>query len=112
MVKNVVEDDEEFDSDFEDEEEENLDDEEEKPVRTIKTETRGRPRKEEARTETRQASVPKSKSEETGVEYAPFAVEARTGIMNKATREPIGEDVYTILAVVLNKLQKIEEAVC
>jgi hypothetical protein len=110
MPRPKIEDDDELDDDFNDPEED-LEAEEQEQIKPQKTVVKT-VRREEVQQVKQIPQQKVTKSTDVSVEYSPFAVEARVGVMNKATREPIGEDIYTVLAVVLNKLQKIEEAVC
>jgi len=53
----------------------------------------------------------KEEVKETVDRYSPFHIAERTGIKDNSTEMPIAEDVYSILSIILNKIQKIEESV-
>lgn len=73
----------------------------------VRVETRGRPPKREV------AQVqPKREQKPEDDAYGAFSITARNGIVNKATNEIVGEDILTILAKMLSKIEKIERATC
>lgn len=93
------EDEDEDEGDVEEEEEE----EEEKPKKPVVPDRR--PTAKEKR-------HPRDKRPETNDKYQAYSIPARAGIMEKESQEPILEDDLTFKAWVMNKLQKIEDAVC
>lgn len=87
-------------TDEEEEEEETWDDDkdvEEKPVKKL-----GRP------SMNRQ---PREEPTKATVSYTAFHQPERVGVANTKTGQPVGEDVMTLLALILTKLENIEEGV-
>jgi len=95
----------EFDEDFPEEEEEVKEEKRE--------ERRGRPAKPVPSPVSKYKQIPKETPKETPKEkYAAFHIPERAGVVNLETDKPVGEDVLSLLAVILNDLQVIKEAVC
>lgn len=102
----------EDEDDFEDEEESEEEDEDEdennvKPDEKLEFEepkTR-RPTAKEKR-------HPHAKKPESEDRYTAYHSPERAGVMDKETNRPVLEDDLTFKAWVMNKLQKIEDAVC
>jgi len=107
MVKKIedIDDDEDFDDDEDDEDWDEDDDEseveeEESPKNQKKG--RGRPSK--------NASTQKNMVPPNGnPAFASYHYPERIGIMDTKTREPIAEDIWSALADILTRLQRIEE---
>ena len=96
--------------DFEEEEDDFEEDEEEV---SEKVETRGRPRKEIPAPKVALRTVDRSEeskpSQKGGaVSYTAYHYPEQLGIRNDATSEQIG-DLYSILALILTKIQRLEE---
>lgn len=89
------------------EEEENIEEEEEEEEQEVNKVGKVRPPKK-----------PISKAKAIEDRYAPFRFPERVGIVDKQTNKTILEDenslnlLLTFKAIVLNKLQRIEDAVC
>jgi hypothetical protein len=54
----------------------------------------------------------RAKEKEVSVSYSKYYTPEQVGIKNDATGEVVGEDIMGLLAFIINKLQKIEEATC
>lgn len=114
MAKKVVEEDDIDDFDEEEEDEEpDEDEEEEKPK---KIETRGRPPKREIEEDEPVSIKHKVSSarndDKVETTYSAYHLPERTGIKNDSNNTPVGEDIYSVLAVILTKIERIEQSVC
>lgn len=92
----------------EDEDEESTDGYDEEDAEEVakvieKTEKRGRPKK-------AVQTQPKEKEKESVTSYGVYHQPERTGIANVQTKEPVAETMWDALALILTKLEKIEEA--
>ena len=101
--------DEEEDFDEEDEEDINFE-EDDKDYRQnqSKEEKKVKPKKVSSEDE-EEAPKPKKSIKFEGITYSAFRLPERVGVVNNKTKEPIGEDVYSILASIKNDLQEIKD---
>jgi len=97
--------------DFEDEEEDDYVEPEE-DEEDDKVESEEKPRTPDRRPTAKEKRHPRAAKPETEDRYVPYHTPERAGILDKQTDKPILEDDLTFKAWVMNKLQKIEDAVC
>jgi len=99
------------DDDFEDEEEDFVEPDEEEEDK-IEFENTKKPLVPNRRPTAKEKRHPKAPKPEVEDRYVPYHSPERAGILDKETNKPVLEDDLTFKAWVMNKLQKIEDAVC
>jgi hypothetical protein len=114
MTKKKLDDDDGFEDDFDDEEEPEEDEEELQNAGKKKV-LQKRPiveEEEEMPSPIKQKKFSSKENEKTETTYSAYHFPERIGVKNDLDNSPIGEDVYSVLALILTKLEKIESAVC